>query len=153
MSYIIKKFSNGTHYILVDKTIVANFEDRRVICKLNGTIEFHCAFNFSKTEGYYIYVNRSTLKKLKLTSGDVVSTIFKKDTSKYQFEMPEEFEEVLRTDQKASKIFHSLTPGNQRGIIHLITKIKSTEKRIQKSLLFSKKLKMGITSPRELVKR
>ena len=93
------------------------------------------------------------IQDLRIKAGDLVNVSFKKDTSPYQFKMPEEFEEVLRTDVQASKVFHSLTPGNQRGIIHLIAKIKSTDKRIEKSLQFAERLKLGITSPREITKR
>ncbi len=153
MDTIIKKSSNGTHYILINEDLVKSFDTRRVICTMNTRAKFHCAFNFSKNEGHYIYVNRKLIDKLKLDAGDAVTVTFKKDDSKYQFELPEEFEEVLKTDEYANKVFQSLTPGNQRGIIHLIAKIKSSQKRIEKSLLFAEKLKMRITSPREITKR
>ncbi len=140
------------HYALVPQDVVESFDSKRVICTINNSIDFHCAFNFSKTKGNYIYINKSIVKELHLHPGKIISLVYKKDTTKYQFELPEEFEEVLKTDKHALQVFNSLKPGNQRGIIHLIAKIKSTDKRIEKSLSFAEKLKMGITKPRDIVK-
>jgi len=49
--------------------------------------------------------------------------------------------------------FHSLTPGNQRGIIDLVSKVKSIDKKIEWSLKIPSKLKIGITSPKQIVKK
>jgi len=88
-----------------------------------------------------------------LAVGNVIDVEFTEDKTKYQFEEPIEFMEVLRTDPDAKNIFDKLTKGNQRGLIYLITQVKSTEKRIERSLKIADKLKQGITSPRLILKK
>jgi uncharacterized protein YdeI (YjbR/CyaY-like superfamily) len=60
--------------------------------------------------------------------------------------------EVLDTDPKANEVFHSLTEGNQRGLMYLVTQVKSSEKRIERALKIAEKIKAGITSPRNILK-
>ncbi len=155
MEYTIEKLSNDTHYIMLNKKLVNSLTkngNKRVICKLNNQLEIHSALLPKKEGGYFITIGLATCKKLKLKEGSVVNATFQIDTSDYQFEMPEEFREVLNTDTKASKIFHALTPGNQRGIIYLVTLLKSTDKRIERSLKIAEKLKEGVTKPPMLLK-
>ena len=57
---------------------------------------------------------------------------------------------MLKTDKKANSTFENLTDGNKRGIIYLVSKVKSVEKRIEKSLRIAEYLKTGITSPRQM---
>ena len=60
---------------------------------------------------------------------------------------------MLDTDEAANKIFESLTDGNKRGLIHLITIPKSSDKKIERALLIAEKLKIGISSPRLVLKK
>lgn len=150
---ILEKFENGMHYIMVDPETVDEFlkkGQKRAICRLNGQVEFHCAFISIKDGGHYIYVGSAARKKLGIKQGSQVEVIFVDDTTDYQFEMPEEFGEVLKQDKKANDIFHSLSPGNQRGLISLVTRVKSSDKRIERSFKIAESLKKGITSPREI---
>jgi uncharacterized protein YdeI (YjbR/CyaY-like superfamily) len=64
-----------------------------------------------------------------------------KDTSEYGFIVPEEFEEVLRQDDHASAVFLALPKGTRRAIIYLVLQIKSSDKRIEKSIFFLDNLK------------
>lgn len=155
MKYTLEKLSNGMHYILLDKksiTALTKNGNKRVICKLNNHIEIHSALLPKKEGGYFITIGLSTCKKLKIKEGSLVTASFQIDKSDYQFEMPDEFKEVLNTDSKANKIFHALTPGNQRGIIYLVGLVKSSDKRIERSLKIAEKLKVGVTSPPLLLK-
>jgi uncharacterized protein YdeI (YjbR/CyaY-like superfamily) len=60
--------------------------------------------------------------------------------------------EVLKTDTEAESIFKGLTDGNKRGLIYLVTQVKSIDKRIERSLKIAERLKLGIKSPREILK-
>jgi Bacteriocin-protection, YdeI or OmpD-Associated/Domain of unknown function (DUF1905) len=151
MEYILEKFHNGMHYILLDPKnvgLLTKNGNKRAICRLNDTIEFHCALMPKKDGGYFISFSSSICKKLNLKIGKKVFATFLVDETSYQFEMPEELKEVLNTDYDADKIFHSLTDGNQRGIIYLVMQVKSSEKRIERALKIAEKLKLGVTSPR-----
>jgi uncharacterized protein YdeI (YjbR/CyaY-like superfamily) len=67
--------------------------------------------------------------------------------------MPEELKVVLEMDVEADKLFHKLTEGNQRGLMYLVTLVKSSDKRIERALLIAEKIKVGITAPRLILKK
>ena len=87
-----------------------------------------------------------------LKAGDFITATFYIDNSDFQFESPKEFMEVLKTDQKADNIFKTLTEGNKRGLIYLVTQVKSIDKRIGRSLKIAERLKLRVKSPREILK-
>jgi Bacteriocin-protection, YdeI or OmpD-Associated/Domain of unknown function (DUF1905) len=150
----IEKFSNGMHYVLVDENIVSTFtlkDSKRAICTI-GSEAFHCAFMPKKEGGHFINLGTNICKQLKLKEGDLITLSFKEDDSEFQFEMPEEFLEVLYQDPDADAVFQGLTDGNKRGLIYVITLVKSSEKRIERSLKVAEKLKIGVTSPRLVLK-
>jgi hypothetical protein len=150
----IEKFSNGMHYVMVDEKIVDSFlskGSKRALCLIENTT-FHCAFMPKKEGGYFINLGSSTCKKLHLKEGNEVTLSFREDNSEFQFEIPEEFTEVLYQDPDANAVFQALTSGNKRGLIYVITLVKSSEKRIERALKVAEKLKMGITSPRLVLK-
>ncbi len=153
--YRIHKFDNGMHYIPIEDKIVDSFHtqcSKRAICTLNN-IPFHCAFMPQKGGGFFIYIGSKTMKSLQLKCDDEVVLTFKTDDSEYQFDMPEEFKEVLIQDPEADEIFHQLTDGNKRGIIYLVTMVKSSQKKIERALMITEKIKSGITSPRLIMKK
>ena len=81
------------------------------------------------------------MKKLGLKAGDSVSITFAPDETPYQFDMPAALEEVLNTDEAAHRAFHTLTEGNQRGLIQLIRQVKSEEKQVERALKMAENLK------------
>lgn len=150
----IEKFSSGMHYVMVDEKIVNSFlakGSKRALCSVENTT-FHCAFMPKKEGGYFINLGTTICKQLRLKEGDEITLSFKEDDSEFQFEMPEEFLEVLYQDPDADAIFQGLTDGNKRGLIYVITLVKSSEKRIERALKVAEKLKMGIISPRLVLK-
>jgi hypothetical protein len=151
-TYQLHKFASGMHYILVDTAVVDQIGDTRALCKLNDAVEFHCALMPKKEGGHYVNIGRSICKQLHLTEGDTVTATFRADHSPYQFNMPEELMAVLSLDKLAHQKFIGLTPGNQRGLIYLVTQVKSSDKRIERALKIADRLKSGVTSPRTRLK-
>ncbi|MDX1908263.1 MAG: YdeI/OmpD-associated family protein [Bacteroidia bacterium] len=154
-AFILKKFSSGMHYIVLDPITASYFtaqETRRVVCRLNDQITFHCAIMPKKEGGYFINIGSAICQKLNLQEGAEVTATFTADTSEYQFTMPDELKEVLNTDPEADAAFHRLTAGNQRGLIYLVTQVKSSSNRIERALRIAAQLKNGITSPRIILK-
>jgi Bacteriocin-protection, YdeI or OmpD-Associated/Domain of unknown function (DUF1905) len=150
----IEKFSNGMHFVIVDEKVVDSFitkGTKRALCIIENTT-FHVAFMPKKEGGYFVNLGSLICKKLNLKEGDEITISFAEDHSELQFEMPEEFLEVLYQDPDADAIFQDLTDGNKRGLIYVITLVKSSEKRIERALKVAEKLKMGITSPRLVLK-
>ena len=81
------------------------------------------------------------MKQLKVHLGDEVEVELVRDHSKYGFDVPEEFEEVLRQDDEARRRFESLSMGKQRAIIYIVIQLKSSQKKIEKSLFLLENLK------------
>lgn len=153
--FILKKFDSGMHYIMLDTKTVSTLtkdNNKRAVCRLNDQVEFHCAIMPKKEGGHFINIGLTICKKLKIEEGSRVSASFSFDKTQYQFEMPEELREVLETDQEAHKIFHSLTEGNQRGLIYLVTQVKSSDKKIERAFKIVERIKNGVTSPRVILK-
>jgi len=149
----IEQVEGGYHHLNIPEALVETLNgQKRLLCTLKGQT-FHCALLRKGGVQYYVYLNKGLLKKLDLEIGMTVEASFKPDDSSYGCEMPEAFAEVLASDPEADRIFHSLTPGNQRGLIYLVTQVKSVDKRIERALRIAEGLKMGVTSPRTILKR
>ncbi len=150
----IQKFENGMHYIIIEDEVVQKFiakGSNRVICIIEN-YRFHCAFMQKKGGGFYINLGSKIGSKLSIKEGLTIYPTFEEDNTPYKFEMPEEFLEALDQDPDAYEIFQGLTDGNKRSLIYLISLVKSSEKRIERALKVIKKLKIGITSPKMMLK-
>jgi len=66
--------------------------------------------------------------------------------------MPEELEAVLESDPGAKMIFDAFTAGKKRSIIYMIGRYKSSQTRIDKSLILCENLKIGLRETRILLK-
>jgi hypothetical protein len=108
---------------------------RRVSCTLNGSKPIQCALFPIKGGEFFITVSRRLREELKLEEGDDVAIVLKKDDSKYGLPMPKELLEVMKQDKTGSKLFHALTPGNQRLSIRLVDMAQDIDKRIRRSLI------------------
>jgi Bacteriocin-protection, YdeI or OmpD-Associated/Domain of unknown function (DUF1905) len=155
MKYTLQKFSSGMHYIMLDEKTISKItknNNKRAICTINETESFHCAIMPKKEGGYFINIGSAICKRLKIKVGNEIKAHFEIDKTEYQFEMPEELAEVLNTDEEASTIFNALTVGNQRGLIYLLSLVKSSDKKIERALKIAEQIKIGITSPRLILK-
>jgi len=92
-------------------------------------------------ETAYIPLSKTRMKQLDVRFNDEVNVTLSKDQSKYGFDVPEEFEEVLRQDDEANFRFEKLSVGKRRAIIYLVIQVKSSQKRIEKSIFFLENLK------------
>lgn len=110
-------------------------DNRRVICTLNEAYEFHAALMPNGNGGFFIIINSEIRKKLKLGETAALLVQLKKDKSKYGIHLPEEMEELLLVDEAGSHLFHQLTPGKQRSLLHIIGKPKSAAIRLRKAVV------------------
>ncbi len=133
-------------HIVVPEEVVSAFDfegkARRVICTVNDRITFHCAFMPAGNGQYFINLNKEIRTKLKLNEGDEVEAMVIKDETRYGMPMAEEFEVAMEQDPEAKRWFEELTDGKKRTLLHLVNKVKSSEKRIEKSLVIMEHLKM-----------
>lgn len=155
--YIIEKMGAGhMDFIRLDEKTVKRLTaggNRRVLCTLNGSLGIHAAIMKTKTGIHYIMLSTANQKKLGVKAGSKVKAEIEIDKSELQFHIPEEFEEVMATDPEAKKVFNQLTAGNKRGLVALVNMVKSTDKRIERSLKIADRIKKGITSPQKVMKQ
>lgn len=88
----------------------------------------------SKDDSFYLILNNTQRKKLKVKEGDLVQVHLKEETSEYGMPMPEELALMLAEDERANEFFHLQTPGNRRSLIYLVSKVKSADAKIRKAL-------------------
>lgn len=138
------------NYISVSETQLLQFKkdsdhgsvyNQRFIVTVNGNITWRGGSVSLGNNKAYITISTARMKKIDVALGDTVTVELEKDDSKYGFDVPEEFEEVLNQDLAAKKRFESLTLGKQRAIIYIVIQLKSSQKRIEKSLFFMENLK------------
>lgn len=115
---------------------------RRVLVWINDSEAYHMALMKAKAY-WYILVNQDIRKKLRIDVGDQVSVKLERDHSEYGHELPEEFQVLMDQDEEGAAYFKALTPGHQRGLVYIITKVKSPESRMKKALAIMHHLKLA----------
>lgn len=143
----IDRFNNNLYdlYFSVPEEIWEYFikerDTRRVICKFNETVIKHCALQPDGNGQYYLLLNKDDQKQLKVSYNDPIHVDIEEDTSKYGYPIAPEMEELLIQDPEGSEFFHSLTPGKQRGLLHIIGKPKTSDTRLKKAFVVLEYLK------------
>lgn len=130
-------------HLPVPEDIAAKFiegDNRRVRVHLEGIPVFPAALMKTK-EYWFILLNKPNREKLKIAEGEKITMTLEKDLSEYGHEMPEEFQVLLDQDEVGSRYFYALTKGKQRGLIYIVTKVKNTNSRLNKSLAIIEHLK------------
>lgn len=120
---------------------LVGLNDNRVICRINNKLSFQCALMPAGNGDFFINTNKEIRKKLQLSVGDRVQVTLQTDDSEYGMAVPEELTTAWELDDDANTIFHSLTKGKQRSLIHSLGKIKSAETRLKKTLVMLDYLK------------
>lgn len=124
----------------VSNEIAEQFIDgtnRRVVCRVNGEVKYHCAIHGDGAGGYRIMLNRERCKKLGLVRGETINVELEKDISEYGMEMSEELREVLDQNPDADRIFHEFTKGMQRTLIYWVDNVKSSEIKIRRAIVMT----------------
>lgn len=114
---------------------------KRIKCSIQAKPEFHCAILSNGEGGYYIILNNSRVKQLKLTINETYDIILSEDLSEFGMEMPEEFKEVLNQDIEFEKYFLELNPGVQRNLLYYVSKFKSSDIKIERTLIIADHIK------------
>lgn len=114
---------------------------RRVVCLINGQVSYSCGLMPKGNDEYFVNVNAKVQKQLQIKIDDEVTVKIKADDSKYGLPMPEELQAILEMDEYGNKMFHQLTPGKQRNLLHIIGKPKSSEIRLKKAMTIVEYLK------------
>jgi len=147
-----------THIINVPIEIAAPLiaqNQTRVVVKisyLDASVTYHAALQ--KRKGvFFIMFSKKYQKEISVFPNDYFKVQLYEDTSKYGVEMPEELEAVLQSDPEASEIFESFTAGKKRSLIYYVLQFKNSQTRIDKALIITENIKLGIKDNRQLIKR
>jgi hypothetical protein len=116
-------------------------DSRRVVCTLNDAAEYQSAVRPIGGRVFVIPVNKALRGSLGIAFGMEVHVTLKKDRSEYGLPMPEEFRAVLGQDTESDKLFHALTRGRQRTLLHFVGSAKSMEKRVDRAVVVLNHLK------------
>jgi hypothetical protein len=121
----------GSHVRVPHAVVRALTSDggRRVIRSLNGSAEHQCALIPHGEGDYVLVVNTRWLRTLGLGPGDSINVRLRKDQSRYGLPVPEEFAEALRQDREGNRLFHALSPGRRRTLLHLVGTVKRPDLR------------------------
>ena len=70
-----------------------------------------------------------------------IEVTIEEDKSKYGMPIAPEMEELLLQDPEGEHLFHKLTPGKVRSLLYKIHGYKSSDKRIETSIIILEHLK------------
>ncbi|WP_373522389.1 YdeI/OmpD-associated family protein [Aquiflexum sp.] len=115
-------------------------DNKRILCQLNKLSPYPAALMKCKAY-WYILINKSLRAQLKIEEGGKLMVSLEKDHSEYGHEMPEELQVLLDQDDQGNELFHALTKGKQRSLVYLVTKVKNSNSRLNKSLAIIEHLK------------
>lgn len=131
------------HHIAVPADIVDEVGGigTRLMCSINGHKAFHAGMVALGGGVAYITVNKKRMKNYGVEKGDEVEVTVELDHSKYGMKMPEELEALLEQDEEGARRFENITPGQQRYIIHYVSQVKSSQKKIDRAIMLINNLK------------
>lgn len=107
----------------------------RVVCTLNNKISYQSAVLSAGKKGYFININKEIREKLGAQLHDEIQVYLTLDQSKYGLPVPDVFQVLLQQDPEFDAIFHQLTSGKQRTLLHLIGGFKSEAKQLEKLII------------------
>lgn len=114
---------------------------QRLQVTVNNSVRWKAGTVSLGNNSAYVTLSKKRMKELNVLFGDEITVTLEKDTSEFGFDVPEEFEELLRQDDEGNRRFRSLTMGKQRAIIYIVLQLKSSQKRIEKSIFLIENLK------------
>ena len=142
----VTKFSDSlwSFHIKVPNAIYASFANekiKRVLLQIDDHEKLHAGFMPEGNGKYFLMLSKPVMKKFQLALGQNVTIKIEKDTTKYGMPISEEMKEALDLDPEGDAYFHKLTPGKIRSLLHIVNKVKSSDKRIEKSVIILEHLK------------
>jgi len=143
---VISKFDDSLwpFHVKVPEDIYQSFADqkiKRVLMQINDSEKMHAGFISEGNRKYFLKLSKVVMKKFHLAVDQNVEVKIEKDTTKYGMPISEEMKELLELDPEGEAFFHKLTPGKIRSLLHLVNTFKSSDKRIEKSVIIMEHLK------------
>lgn len=92
---------------------------------------------------YFILFSKDLMKTMGITATSSFTVRLVPDKSELGIEVPAEFQLILDGDEEASVYFKKLTPGKQRALINMISKLKSENLRLERSIIMVEHVKVN----------
>ena len=112
-----------------------------MVCILNSSVEYPSALTPLGDGSFVIRVNKQIREKLRLREGNSLEVGLRRDRSQYGLPMPDELNEALHQDREGHRLFHGLTAGRQRTLLHLVGSVRQTDTRIRRAVVVVQHLK------------
>lgn len=146
----------GMHSVIIPdnlaQSMLADGKNRVVVHGRYQDHQLHFHAALQKIKGLYrIMFSKKNQKALKLEPNSVFEIMLAPDQSKYGVEMPEELTAVLQSDPRSLERFEQLSDGLKRSLIYYVRRYKTSQTRIDKSLIIANNLNLGVTDGRDLV--
>ncbi len=137
------------HFFVIGKDVLENFhapDDESLFSKrfeitINNKVNWRGGSMVLGEGRSYLTISKARMKELNVALDDEIMIELEKDNSEYGMDVPTEFQEVLAQDKEANTRFCELTKGTQRATIYLVNQLKTSEKRIEKSIFLLENLK------------
>ena len=113
----------------------------RVVVETGSGHRLHTGLMNDGRGDHFITVNQQLRKREGWDVGDQITLTITPDDSDYGIPVPAEASELWDLDPEARTVFHSLTPGQQRGLLYQIDKLKRPESRAKKAVQIHEYLK------------
>ncbi len=142
----ISKFDDSLwgFHVKVPDDVYQSFADqkiKRVLMQFDNSKQLHAGFMPEGNGKYFLMLSKEVMKKFQLAHDQSVEVTIVEDTTKYGMPISDEMKELLELDLDGEALFHRLTPGKIRSLLHFINKFKSSDKRIEKSIIILEHLK------------
>lgn len=142
----ISKFDDSiwSYHLKVPEDIYQSFAKlkiKRVLMQINSSEKLHAGFMPEGNGKYFLMLSKELMKNLQFAGGQLVSVCIEEDTTRYGMPISDEMKELLELDPEGEALFHNLTPGKIRSLLHFINKFKSSDKRIEKSIIILEHIK------------
>ncbi|MDX2284999.1 MAG: YdeI/OmpD-associated family protein [Bacteroidia bacterium] len=126
----------GYCYLRLDAQTVQQFPRQRhtrLICRLEGQIEFRCGLNHLGDGHFFIILSARHLASLGKAPGDRIRFVLTADPDPLGVEMPEVLEALLSQDEALQAAFGQLSLGKQRNVIHQLIRIRNPDLQIARA--------------------
>lgn len=140
------------HYLYIPAEVLQKLGGgfkHRLVCTVNSNLNFQGGTVALGDGAAYITLSKARMKKLGLELGNEVIVKLEKDDSEFGVVFPEELTEILAQDEEAYARFNALKEGMKRYILYYIGQVKSSEKRLERSVFLMHNLKKTIPGKEE----
>ena len=143
---IVAKFDDSLwgYHLKVPDDIYQSFAEqkiKRVLMQINNSEKLHAGFMPEGNAKYFLMLSKDLMKRLQLAGGQSVNVFIEEDTTRYGMPISDEMKELLELDPEGEVYFHKLSAGKIRSLLHFVNKYKSSDKRIEKSVIIIEHLK------------